>query len=67
MPHINWKKTADNTWTSPAERGYTAVIVFAPLTNLYTLTITGSGAPSPADYATRGLAKDAFRIYLLDK
>ena len=63
---IKWRVTGTDQWTSNVERGRQAVIQFtAPGT--YTLSITGDGAPDDADYATRGNAKDAFRLFLLDK
>lgn len=63
---VNWNRTGDAQWTSNTERAYSAVVDFtAPGT--YTLTITGSGAPAAADYATLRLAKNAFRKFLTTK
>ncbi len=67
----HWEATASDAtgytaWaTRRAHRGYTAVIAFAA--NVYTLTITGSGAPAAAPYNTLRNAKNAFRTFMLDK
>lgn len=53
-------------WQSRVEDGYQAVIQYVDGTG-YTITITGTNAPSPTTWATRKLAKDAFRIFLLDQ
>lgn len=59
--------TAVNTWATPhSYRGFTAGIAYVSGTG-YTLTITGSGAPAPATYATLRNAENAFRKFLLDK
>jgi hypothetical protein len=69
---IKWRVTGGtsdgaNQWTSSVERtNRQAVIDFTP-PGTYTLTITGTGAPEPVNYATLRLAKNAFRVFLLDK
>ncbi len=62
-----WFRTASATqWnTARAHRGYTGQIVLA--SSVYTLTITGTGAPAAAPYPTLKNAKNAFRKFLTAK
>lgn len=61
-------KTSAITWeTARAHRGYTAEIEYTLPSGPYTLTITGAGAPAPAEYVTLRNAKNAFRKFMLDK
>jgi CspA family cold shock protein len=62
----NWTKTADNTWSCTAHRGYTAQVVYSAGVG-YTLTITGTGAPAAVAYTTLKLAKAAFSKFLRTK
>lgn len=64
---VVWHINSSTQWLSSAERTeYSGQIDFTP-PGTYTLTITGTGAPSPADYATLKLAKNAFRKFLFTK
>lgn len=62
---LNWKKQANQTVTAIGKPGYTATITWTG-TN-YSLVITGSGAPGPATYPTRKLAKHAYQFFLHSK
>lgn len=62
---INWFKDTDGTYKKTL-RGYSAVITINP-DGTATLVVTGAGAPADATYATRHLAKDAFRTFLFTK
>lgn len=61
----NWFKQTAVQWVTRDRRGYTGQIDLA--SNVYTLTITGTGAPVPAGYATYKKAKEAFRKFIRTK
>jgi hypothetical protein len=64
----NWSKTSATTWEAGPNKSddYTGEIEYLAGTG-YTLTITGPDAPAPTAYTTRGNAKSAYRMFLLDK
>lgn len=65
---VVWKRTGDAEYTSSVERTYYAVIAFTPPGDYLTTVYDSEDAEVTSDtLATRGLAKDFFRKFLLDK
>ena len=65
---LNWKRDTDGKWKLGPNKtaGFVAEIEYQDGVG-YELVVTGTGAPAPAVYPTRKLAKHAFAEFLRTK